>query len=82
VVCGRLLNPKLKEGSEMDELVALVGEKTGLSEDMARTAVETVLGFVKDRLPGGIGDNLEGLLEGGEGGSDAGGLGGLGKLLD
>jgi len=81
-VSGQLLNLLQNEETEMDELVSMVAEKTGLSEDMARTAVETVLGFVKDRLPGGIGDNLEGLLEGGEGGSDGGGLGGLGKLLD
>lgn len=62
----------------MDELVALVVEKTGLPEDTARTAVDTVLGFVKDRLPEGVAGSLDGLLEGDAGG----GLGGLGKLLD
>ncbi len=64
----------------MDELVALVVEKTGVSEDVARTAAKTVLGFVKDRLPPGLGDNIDALLQGGEGG-EIGGLGGIGKLL-
>ena len=35
----------------MDELIKLVSEKTGLPEATARVAVETVLGFLKDRLP-------------------------------
>ena len=35
----------------MDELVKLVSQKTGLSEQMAKTAVETVIGFLKDKLP-------------------------------
>ena len=34
----------------MDELVALVVEKTGLSEKQAETAVEVVLDFIKDEI--------------------------------
>ncbi len=56
----------------MDELVKLVSEKTGLSEQMARTAVETVLGFLKDKLPGPIAAQMDSVLSGG-------GLGGLGE---
>jgi hypothetical protein len=59
----------------MDELVKLVSEKTGLSEQMARTAVETVLGFLKDKLPGPIAAQMDSVLSGG-------GLGGLGDLGD
>ncbi len=35
----------------MEELVKLVMEKTGLPEGQARQAVETVIQFLKDRLP-------------------------------
>ena len=35
----------------MDELVKQVTERTGLSEDKARAAVDTVVGFLKQRLP-------------------------------
>jgi uncharacterized protein (DUF2267 family) len=35
----------------MDELVALVQEKTGLGEEQARQAVETVIGYLKQKLP-------------------------------
>jgi len=61
----------------MDELIGLVVEKTGISEQAARQAVEVVLQFLKGRLPGPIGEQLDGLLEGG--GADAGSL--LGGLL-
>ena len=48
----------------MDELVDLVVEKTGITEAQARKAVETVVEFLKDRLPSPIGDNLDTLLDG------------------
>lgn len=35
----------------MEELIKQVSEKTGISESQARTAVETVVGFLKQRLP-------------------------------
>ncbi len=67
----------------MDELIKLVQEKTGISEQQARDAVQTVLGFVKERLPEPLGSQLEGLIGGGAaGGSDPlGGLGNLGGLI-
>ena len=64
----------------MDELVQLVVEKTGISEEMARTAVETVLNFVKEKLPPAIADRIDDLLESDSGldlGDLAAGLGGL-----
>ena len=57
----------------MDELVKLVTQKAGISEDSARTAVETVLNFVKARLPGPIASQIESAL-GGASGVDLGGL--------
>lgn len=66
----------------MDELVNLVAQKTGLGPDKARTAVDTVLGFLKNRVPAPLASQLESALGGGGG---AGGLGdvtkGLGGML-
>jgi len=61
----------------MDELVDLVVKKTGMSEDMARKAVDTVLDFVKEKLPDPIADRLDDILEGGGVSDMLGGLGGL-----
>lgn len=61
----------------MDELIKLVAKKTGISEEQARKAVETVLQFIKQRLPAGIGSQIDGILGGG--GDDL--IQGLGKLV-
>ena len=64
----------------MDELVKMVADKVGISETQAKQAVETVLGFLKDKLPEPIAGQLDAALEG-----DLSGLGdlagGLGKLF-
>ena len=57
----------------MDELIKKVSEKTGISQDQARTAVTTVLGFLKDKLPAPIAGQIENVIGGGE--SSAGGVG-------
>jgi hypothetical protein len=65
----------------MDELVALVAQKTGLSEEKAKLAVETVLGFLKDKLPEPIAGQIDGFLDG-EGASGLGGIAqGLGGMF-
>ena len=71
----------------MDELVKQVVERTGISEAQAQTAVTTVLGFLKTRLPEPIAGQLDGLV-GGAGGAvggiaDRAGdvLGGLGGMF-
>ena len=63
----------------MDELVRQVVERTGISESQAQTAVTTVLGFVKGRLPEPLAGQLDGLLGGAAGaaGGLAGAAGGL-----
>ena len=49
---------------------------------MAQTAVQTVLGFLKDKLPAPIAGQIEGLLGTGATGGSAGALTqGLGRLL-
>jgi hypothetical protein len=62
----------------MDELVKQVVERTGISHEQAQTAVTTVLGFLKNRLPEPLAGQLDGLLGGAAGaaGGLAGGLGG------
>ena len=50
----------------MDELIKLVTQKAGISEAQAQQAVETVMGFLKDKLPAPIASQVEGMLSGGE----------------
>ncbi len=59
----------------MDELVKLVVQKTGISESQAKIAVETVIGFLKQKLPAPVASQIDGLL-GGAGGVMK-GLGGM-----
>ena len=64
----------------MDELVKMVADKAGISEAQAKQAVETVMKFLKDKLPEPIAGQLDAVLEGDLG--DLGDLaGGLGKLF-
>lgn len=62
----------------MDHLVKLVVDKSGISEQHARVAVETVLGFLKDRLPAPIASQIDSVLSGNASG---GGLGDVAKKL-
>jgi hypothetical protein len=59
----------------MEELVALVVEKTGLSETQAEKAVVVVLDFIKAKLPPAVSGQIDNLLEG------EGGLGGAANML-
>ena len=78
----------------VDDLIKTIQEKTGLPVDKAQDVIETVVGFIADKLPGPIGDQVKGFLggdgdAGGDGGGEGGGLldqakdalGGLGGLL-
>ena len=64
----------------MDDLIKTIQEKTGLPVDKAQDVIETVVGFIADKLPGPIGDQVKGFLGGDDG--DDGGDGGGGGLLD
>lgn len=61
----------------MNDLIKLVAQKTGLSEEMAKVAVETVVGFLKDKLPSPIAKQIDSVLSG----NSADLLSGLGGLL-
>ncbi len=46
----------------MDGIVKVVTEKAGISESQAKSAVDAVISFLKDKMPGGIGGQVEGFL--------------------
>lgn len=56
----------------MDEIVKMVAERVGISQEQASSAVEIVAAQLKDKLPGPIGDQIEGVL--GSGGDGEGGV--------
>jgi len=51
----------------MDELVQVVSQKTGLSEEKSRQAVEIVLEYLKGKLPAPIAGQLDNIMSGSEG---------------
>ena len=55
----------------MDTLINMVVQRTGLSEDKARAAVDTVVGFLKERAPAGLSGQIDSLV-GGEGANPGG----------
>ncbi len=46
----------------MDELIKQVSERAGISEAQAGTAVNTVVGFLKERLPAPLAGQVETVL--------------------
>jgi hypothetical protein len=60
----------------MNELIQKVQERTGLSEDKARQAVQVVVEQLKSRLPGPVAGELDKFAGGQTGGvgSDLGGI--------
>ena len=64
----------------MQEIIQLVSQKTGLPEAQAKLAVETVVTFIKGKLPAPLAAQVDGVLAGGgmpDLGKLAGGLGGM-----
>ncbi len=55
----------------MDELVNLVVQKTGISQDDARKAVEVIVNALKSRLPAPIAGHLDSFMSGGVGAVEA-----------
>jgi uncharacterized protein (DUF2267 family) len=56
----------------MEELIKQVTAKAGISEEQARSAVNVVLDFVKNRLPAPIAGQIENAVKG-----ESGGIGGV-----
>jgi hypothetical protein len=51
----------------MENIIKMVSEKAGISEAQAKTAVDTVVNFLKDKMPAGIGSQVESFVKGGTG---------------
>lgn len=69
----------------MEELIKVVSAKSGISEDQARTAVQTVVSFLKEKLPAPLAGQVDSALGAGAqalGGVDVGAVtGALGGLF-
>lgn len=63
----------------MNEIIQRLIEKTGLPEDKAAMAVETVIGFLKEKLPAPIASQIDNLMSGSSGMAEQ--LGGIGSSL-
>ena len=62
----------------MEELYNLVSKKTGLPHDTAKTAVDTVINYLKGKLPAPVASQIDAVLGGKvDAGGAAGMLGGL-----
>jgi len=48
----------------MDDLIKTVSEKAGINAEQAKNAVNAVMEFIKNKVPG-IGDQLKNLISGG-----------------
>ncbi|MBK8805513.1 MAG: DUF2267 domain-containing protein [Bacteroidales bacterium] len=48
----------------MEVLVKLVSEKAGISEAQAKMAIQMVTSFLKDKMPAGIGNQVESFIGG------------------
>lgn len=63
----------------MNEIIQRLIERTGLPEDKATTAVETVIGFLKEKLPAPVASQIDSVLHGDSGIADK--VGGIGAKL-
>ena len=65
----------------MEELIKRVSEKAGITEEQARSAVETVAGYLKEKVPAPYSGYIDSFMSGGSGGSGGGMLSNLGNLF-
>ena len=59
----------------MDELIRRVSERAGISEEQARSAVQTVAEFARERVPAPYNNYIDKYLGGGNEGESGGGFG-------
>jgi uncharacterized protein (DUF2267 family) len=48
----------------MEELIRQVSERSGISEAQARKAVDTVMNYMRDKLPASVSGTIDGALGG------------------
>ena len=58
----------------MEALLKMVSEKAGIPTEKANIAVQTVIGFLKDKMPGNVGSQVETFIKGGMVSNLAGGI--------
>jgi len=63
----------------MDQVVNMVAQRAHISTDQAQTAVQTVMGFLKDKLPEPIASQLDSVM-GGQMGGQSPNMGQLGQM--
>lgn len=67
----------------MEKLINLVSEKAGISSSQAETAVNTVVSFLKDKLPPGMAGQVDNYLkDSGDTGKTEGGAEGADGMAD
>lgn len=54
----------------MEELIKKIVDQTGIPADKAKAAAETVLGFIKTKLPGPVSSQIDNLVKGGHSDDD------------
>lgn len=57
----------------MENIIKTIAEKAGITEAQAKLATETLVSFLKNKMPGGIGGQVETFLKLGNG--STGGIG-------
>jgi ribosomal protein L12E/L44/L45/RPP1/RPP2 len=57
----------------MEEMIKTVAEKAGISPEQAKTAIETVVGLLKDKVPAPMQGILDSVLGGKDAAADAAG---------
>lgn len=65
----------------MNQILQRLMDKTGLPEDKAQAALDTVVGFLKEKLPGPISSQIDSLMAGGASSGMTDKRGGLAKGL-
>jgi hypothetical protein len=63
----------------VNELVSQIAQRTGIGEDKAQQAAETVISFIKSKFPS-IGGQLDSVMQGGDASTTTSGM--TGKLKD
>jgi hypothetical protein len=58
----------------MDDLIKTITEKFNIDAEKAKGIVDTVVDFMKDKLPGPLADQVAGFMDGDDGDDDDGGL--------
>ncbi|MES2284088.1 MAG: hypothetical protein V4547_00285 [Bacteroidota bacterium] len=47
----------------MENIIKTIAEKAGISETQAKLATETLVSFLKNKMPGGLGGQVETFLK-------------------